>query len=82
MSTTKLKYPVTLSPESVEVLRRLIIGETADRSPSIREVQRAIDDCGCTEHDRIDLLVVLGLEEEGAHVHGPPIAHPVRRKTD
>lgn len=78
----KLQQGVTLSPEAVEVLRRLIAGDTSDRSPTIREVQRAIEECACTERDRLDLLLVLGLEEENAHSHSTHSSFPGRRKTE
>jgi hypothetical protein len=70
----KLARPVSLSPEAVEVLRRLIYGTNTDKSPSIREVQIALDDNGCSEADRNDVLLVLGLE--GEHHHSPKATWP------
>ena len=64
----KLTKPVNLTPEAVEVLRRLIYGMNSDKSPSLREVQIALEDHGCTDLDRDDVLLILGLEGESATI--------------
>jgi hypothetical protein len=73
----KLHFPLTLSPEAVEALRKLIYGDTKDASPSLREMQRVLDESGCSEQDRVDLLLVLGLEDERTHAHRQPTRPPM-----
>ena len=60
----KLRFPVTLSPDAVEALRRLLHGSLADRSPSVREVATALTEAGCTPDDRTVVLAVIGLGDD------------------
>lgn len=54
---------VTLSPRAAQAVRTLVLGDNEDRSPSLRTLERVLDESGCDEHDREVLLFVLGVTE-------------------
>ena len=67
---------VFLSPSSISAVRRLVHGETEDRSPSARDIHHAFEASNCSDEERQEVLFLLGLLSEHSlhrkHITVPP----------